>query len=151
MRLRYLLPALEIVVCLAFVFVPLWRYLPYYWPKEPDGTETVCHDNCPPLPALFGIDPVTFAKGINLPTAPAVLLVLLAKWDYSHDGHNYFQDPVWQGVGFALSGMIVWFFVGRFFDDLILWRKTRVWPRIRILDLIFVLLTSAVATMQTIA
>jgi hypothetical protein len=151
MRFRYVLPAIEIASSVAFLFIPLYRYLPSYRPRGPDGTEIVCHDNCPPLPSLYGIDPVKFARGVNLPAVVVVLSILSAKWDHGQDGHDYFHDPVWQGVGFALSGIVVWFFVGRFFDDLIVWSGTRVRPRIRILDLIFVLTTSVVATVTAIA
>jgi hypothetical protein len=125
MRLRYLLPAAEIAVSVAFVFVPLWSFLPNYRVKGPDGREIVCHDNCPPLLSLCGIDPVTFAWEVNRPAVVVVLLILSAKWDSSQDGHDYFYDPVWRGAGFGLSGIIVWFFVGRFFDDLITWRRTQ--------------------------
>lgn len=146
MRLRYLLPAIEIALSVAFVFVPLWSYLPNYRLKGPDGKEMHWIDGPPPLPRFFRIDPVTFAWEVNRPGVVGVLLILSAKWDYSQDGHDYFHDPVWRGVGLALSGIIVWFFVGRFFDDLIMWRRTKVRPRIRILDLIFALNTSVVAT-----
>jgi hypothetical protein len=150
MRLRYLLPAVEITVSVAFVFVPLWRYLPSYRLKGPDGREIVCHFDCPTLPSLYRIDPVTFAWEVNRPAVVLVLSILSATWDYSQDGHDYFHDPVWRGVGLALSGIIVWFFVGRFFDDLIMWRRTKVLQRIRILDLIFALNTSVVATVTAI-
>src|SRR6267378_2951766 len=146
MRLRYILPAIEIAASVAFVFIPLYRYLPLNRAKGLDGKEIHWGDG-PPLPRFLGIDPVTFAKGINLPTVPVVLLVLSAKWDYSHDGHDYFHDPVWQGVGFAIPGIVVWYFAGRFCEELITWRRTKLRPRIFILDFTFCLVASGVATM----
>jgi hypothetical protein len=146
MQLRYLLPTVEIVTSIVFVVIPLWRYLPNYRPRGPDGVEIVCHDNCPPLPRVIGIDPVTFGRGVSLPAAPVVLLICSAKWDYSHDGHDYFHDPVWQGIGFALAGIVVWFFLGRLIECLISWRRTRTWQAFRAPDLIFALITAVVAT-----
>jgi hypothetical protein len=148
MRLRYLLPTVEMVISIVFVFIPLWRYLPNYRRRGPDGVEIVCHDNCPPLPRVLGIDPVTFGKGVSLPAAPFVLLICSAKWDYSHDGHDYFHDPVWQGTGFALAGIAVWFFLGRLIEYFISWRRTRTWQAFRAPDLIFALITAVVATIS---
>jgi hypothetical protein len=133
----------------AFVIVPLRVYLPHYRPKGPDGAEIICHDNCPPLPGLWGIDPVAFGRGVSLPAQPVVLVMLSATWDYSRDGHDYFHDPVWQATGFAVSGIVVWFLLGRFLDDFLAWRRTSARPRFRIVDLIFAMTAAAVATITT--
>ena len=112
--------------------------------------EIVCHYNCPPLPRVVGIDPVTFGRGVSLPGAPVVLLICSAKWDYSHDGHDYFHDPVWRGVGFVLVGAGVWFLLGGFLDEVIVWRGTRIPPSFRFSNLIFGLTIASVATMSVV-
>ena len=146
MRLRLLLPTLEFLLSIPFVFIPLWTYLPSYRLKGPDGKELVCHDNCP-HPNLYGIDSVMYAKGSSLPAAIIVVPILSAIWDYSRDDHDYFHDPVWQAVGYVLVGILVWFFVGRFLDDALAWRQTGIRPAIWISDFVFSLTAAGVATL----
>jgi MFS family permease len=147
MRLRYLLPAIEIAVSVACVIVPLLVYLQRDPPKAPDGTEIICHDNCP-QPNLYGVSSAMLARGMNLPAVIVVMPALLAKWQYSNDRHDYFHDAVWQGAGYVVVGPVVWFFLGLFLEDVIAWRRDRIRPAFRFSSLILALAAAFVATMQ---
>jgi len=147
MRLRYLLPAIELLASVCLVIVPLWHYSATCCTVRTSTGEQriVWHDNPPKLPSLFGIDAVTFAKGVNLPAAPIVLPILLVNYQYRNDSRDWLHDPVWNGIGFALSGVAVWFFVGRFIDDVL--GEHAVGSAGRVFDLLFASTTALTATM----
>jgi hypothetical protein len=144
MRFRYVLPAVELLVSAALVWVPLWGYVPYY--RGPDGKEIVCHDNCPPLPNFHRIDSVTFAKGINLPDAIVVFPMLMIIWDHS----EHYPSAFLEGTGYSVFGIAVWFFVGRFVDDVVEWHRAKRRPNLRITDLVFFLAAALVATLAAV-
>lgn len=128
-----------------FVLIPVCRYLPHYRVIGSDGKEVVCHDNCP-SPNLFGIDSEDFEIATNLPAAGAIIPLLSARWNYAPDNHDYLHDPIWRSSGFAIAGIVVWFVVGRFVDDVIAWRETGVIPKFRIGIFLFSLIAAGTST-----
>jgi hypothetical protein len=145
MRYQYLFPAVEAAFSVALVFVPLWRCLPYSSLKQPDGREVVTIEGTPSNACMA--QSALFAMGINLPAAAVVLPILLLKYEYSDDQHDWIHDEMWRSVGFALVGVVVWFFVGRLLDDFLERHRMGAWPRVRMLDLVFAIIAAAVATL----
>jgi hypothetical protein len=83
-----------------------------------------------------------FATGVNFPATLIVQPILLLKWEYSNDQHDWLHDTLWRSVGFTIVGVLVWFFVGRLFDDMIEWHRARAWPARHISDLLFAIVTA---------
>ena len=144
MRLRYLLPVANVFATVALVLVPLSRYSPNY--TDAHGQEIGCHDNCPPLPSLFGIDSISFARGVNLPTAPFGFLLFQIAWDHG----DHFPSLFWQGMAYGLAGVLPWLFVGRALEDLFKWRRGRM-ARVQALDFMFSVATALVSILWAVA
>lgn len=149
MRFRYLLPATELIILGILVSIPLHRCLPLYRLRNADGTERIDIEG-PPSTSCMGHVP-QLAQDVNLPAAIIVSPLLLAKYDYRNDGHDWIHDPIWISLGYTLSGTVVWFFVGRFLDDFIAHRKMRIWSRVHISDLVFAAISFVMASLAVIA
>jgi hypothetical protein len=125
MRFRYLFPVLELALSVALVFIPASRCLPYYRLIGSDGREVTSVEG-PPFDTCMA-NSEEFATGVNFPATLIVQPILLLKWEYSNDQHDWLHDTLWRSVGFTIVGVLVWFFVGRLFDDMIEWHRARAW------------------------
>jgi hypothetical protein len=76
--------------------------------------------------------PLTIAQAVNLPafalTLPLELALFGPRRDNSAGAHAF------SIVEFSVLGIIFWFFVGRFVDDFLAWRRLRSGSRWRLLD-----------------
>jgi hypothetical protein len=117
-KLRRILP----LAALLFVTVTTYRYIAF--PRTPhDGTSSVRNPHARPL---------TVAQAVNLPAFALTLPLELVLFGPRRD--NSAGAQAFSIVEFAVLGIVFWFFVGRFFDDFITWRKLRSGSRWRLLD-----------------
>ena len=114
MRFRFALPALQMVAMLLIVWAP-------------------------PLQATQGLNPgltaMQWAEGINLPAA-AIAIPL----EFGLRGADALPNYKLRLYGFWIVGLLCWYMVGRFVDDLVQWRRRGVLPRKNPGDLMFALL-----------
>jgi hypothetical protein len=76
--------------------------------------------------------PLTITQAVNLPAFALTLPLELALFGPKRD--NSAGARAFSIVEFAVLGIIFWFFVGRFVDDFIAWRRLRSGSRWRLLD-----------------
>jgi hypothetical protein len=114
MRFRFVLPALQIVAMLLILWAPWTR-----------GEHTLNP----------GATASEWAEGINLPAA-AIAIPL----EYGLRGAEALPNYKLRLYGFWIVGLLCWYMVGRFVDDLVQWRRRRALPRKNQGDLTFALL-----------
>ncbi len=118
-KLRRILP----LAALLFVTVTTYRYIAF--PRPP-------HNGPFAVRANPRMRPLTVAQAVNLPAFALTLPLELALFGPKRD--NSAAAQAFSIVEFAVLGIIFWFFVGRFLDDFITWRRLRSGSRWRLLD-----------------
>lgn len=81
------------------------------------------------------VDPFDFSEGINLPAAAVVVPIEFA----ARQGGSW-MNTNFRFFGFWIMGLLCWYMVGRFVDDVVQWRRSRVLPRKNSSDIAFALL-----------
>jgi hypothetical protein len=89
--------------------------------------------------------PMVVAQAVNLPAFILVLPLELAIFG-SEPIRTQFFDAV-RVIEFSVLGMLFWFYIGRFVDDAIAWRKLRSGSRWRLMDCVMAGLIAAEATL----
>ncbi len=137
MPLKYLLPALQTIAMLL-----LWAHSnpqPVGAPVA-DGREPGTNTNVTNLAAL------EWAEGINLPAS-----AVITPAEFAVRKSDALPNMKVRFYGFWLVGLLCWYMVGRFFDDLIQWRRAGKLPRKNAGDLTFALIAAPSAALLGIA
>lgn len=131
-KLRRMLP----LAALLFVTVTTYRYMAF--PRTP-------HNGPITLRANTRTRPLTVVQAVNLPAFALTLPLELALFGPRRD--NSAGAQAFSIVEFAVLGIFFWFFVGRFFDDLLTWRRLRSGARWRLLDCLVSVFIAVEATL----
>jgi hypothetical protein len=133
MRFRLWLPVLQTMAMLLVMWAP--------WAPNAHKIDVVLMNGAEikgwtliPRPAA-GFDPVNWSLGINL---PAATIVIPAEFAIRKNGA--LENDKVRFYGFWLVGILCWHMLGRFVDDLLRWRRTKLLPRKNPSDLAFALL-----------
>ena len=116
-KLRRILP----LAALLLVTVTTYRYIAF--PRPTHNGPFALHGD----PRTR---PLTVAQAVNLPAFALTLPLELALFGPKRD--NSAAAQAFSIVEFAVLGIVFWFFVGRFFDDFITWRRLRSGSRWRL-------------------
>jgi len=137
MPLKYLLPALQMLAMLL-----LWVQL------SPQAIGAPVADGGTPRTATIIPNPIAidWAEGINLPASAVVTPV-----EFALRKPDALPNMKVRFYGFWLVGLLCWYMVGRFIDDLIRWRRARKLPRKNASDLAFALIAAPSAALLGIA
>jgi hypothetical protein len=122
MRFRLLLPTLQTAAMLVLIWAP-WT------PGAHDGRRVKQWTLLP------GPDALDWAQGVNLPAAAIAIPV-----EFAARGTEGLPNFRVRFYGFWLVGLLCWYMVGRFADDLLRWRRERRLPRAHWSDLAFALI-----------
>jgi hypothetical protein len=114
MRFRFVLPTVQIAAMLLILWAPWARGVQELNP---------------------GATALEWAEGINLPAA-AIAIPL----EFGLRGANALPNYKLRLYGFWIVGLLCWYMIGRFVDDLVQWRRHRVLPRKNAGDITFALL-----------
>ena len=93
-----------------------------------------------------GPNPIEWAEGINLPASAVVTPV-----EFALRRPDALPNMKVKFYGFWLVGLLCWYMVGRFIDDLIQWRRAKKLPRKNAGDLTFALIAAPSAALLGIA
>jgi hypothetical protein len=140
MRFRLWLPALQTIGMLLIVWAP--------WSPGAHDLQVALTDGSKVriwilLPGPNALD---WVEGINLPAVPVVTPV-----EYALRNGRTLRNPNVMFLGLWLVGLLCWYMVGRFVDDLIRWRRTRQLPTKHPGDLTFALLAAPSALLIALA
>jgi hypothetical protein len=129
MRFRFWLPVFQTAAMLLIVWAP--------WAPDTHALDVLLANGKEfrTWVLIPGPSAVEWAEGINLP-ASAVVTPLEFAVRKSDAPPNYKV----RFYGFWLVGLLCWYLVGRFVDELIRWRRTRVLPPKNAVDLAFALI-----------
>jgi hypothetical protein len=133
MRFRLWLPVLQTMAMLLLIWAPWAPNAHKFDIVLTNGAEIKGWTLIPSFAA--GFDAVNWSLGINL---PAATIVIPAEFAIRKNGAME-NDKV-RFYGFWLAGILCWYMVGRFVDDLLQWRRTKLLPRKNPADLAFALL-----------
>jgi hypothetical protein len=139
MQWKYLMPALQTIAMLLLVWSP-WN------PKAHQDIFLANDREIKTWPLIPGPDAFQWAQGLNL---PAVVVVTPLEFAVRKSGALPSFKMTFYGVW--LLGLLCWYMVGRFVDDLIRWRRTWTLPRKHTGDLAFALLLAPSAALTGIA
>jgi hypothetical protein len=131
-KLRRVLP----LAALLFVTVTTYRYIAF--PMQQRNPSHL-------LAMRSRTRPLTVAQAVNLPAFALTLPLELALFGPRRD--NSAGAQAFSIVEFAVLGIVFWFFVGRFLDDLIIWRRLRSGSRWRLLDCLVAAFIAVEATL----
>jgi hypothetical protein len=140
MPLKYLLPALQTIAMLLIVWAPWNPKTHEIVARRADGAEFKIRTLIP------GLNAFEWVQGINL---PAVVVVTPLEFALRKSGDLPSHKVNFYGVW--LVGLLCWYMVGRFIDDLVRWRRDRTLPRKNAGDLAFALLVAPSAALVGIA
>jgi hypothetical protein len=129
MRFKFLMP----VVQTAAMLLILWA------PRNPRAHEVDTQLARTPRA-------IEWAEGINLPASAVVTPA-----EFAMRKHESLPNMKVRFYGFWLVGLLCWYMVGRFIDDLIRWRRARKLPRKNAGDLAFALIAAPSAALLGIA
>ena len=137
MPLKYLLPALQTLAMLL-----LWVQL------NPQAVGAPVADGGAPRTATIipSSTALEWAEGINLPASAVITPV-----EFALRKPDALPNMKVRFYGFWLVGLLCWYMVGRFIDDLIRWRRARKLPRKNASDLAFALIAAPSAALLGIA
>jgi hypothetical protein len=90
------------------------------------------------LPDPMVLDAEQWARGLNLPAIPTELPIDLVNT-------RELPSPRMQFFLFWIVGLLVWYLVGRFADDVVQWRRLRIVPPLHLIDLMFAIEATSVA------
>jgi hypothetical protein len=133
-KFRRVLP----VAALLLVTVATYRY--YRIPPRAIGFPAG-----PPLVVRPGTSPSVVAVAVNLPAG-----IFALPLEFMFLGNSPKQLRLFDAfriVEFSVIGIVFWFFMGRFFDDLIAWNSLRSGSRWRLSDCVIAALIAAEATL----
>ncbi len=140
MRFRFGLPLFQTIAMLFILWAPWAPGAHKLNVVFVDGREfkswTVLPD-----PDVF--DSVNWAQGVNLPTLLAAIPIDLVV-DVVRKKLTI-PDPRMRFFLFWSLGLLVWYLVGRFVEDIVMWRQTGILPRSRLADLVFAVEAELVA------
>ena len=140
MPLKYVLPALQTIAMLLIVWAPWNAKAHEIVARRADGVEFKVWTLIP------GLDAFEWAQAINL---PAVVVVTPLEFVLRKGGDLPSYKVTFYGVW--LVGLLCWYMVGRFTDDLVRWWRDRTLPRKNAGDLAFALLVAPSAALVGIA
>jgi hypothetical protein len=133
-KFRRVLP----VTALLLVTVATYRY--YRIPPRAIG-----YPAGPPLVVRPGISPSVVAVAVNLPAG-----IFALPLEFTLLGNSPRQLRLFDAfriIEFSVIGIVFWFFIGRFFDDLIAWNSLRSGSRWRLSDCVVAVVIAAEATL----
>ena len=129
MRFRFVLPALQIIAMLLVIWAP-WAPGAHELHLVPsNGTEIRVWVLIP------GPTAVVWAEGINLPSAAIAI-----PGEFALRRADALPDYKVRFYGFWIVGLLCWYMVGRFVDDIVQWCRSKVLPKKHPGDLAFALL-----------
>lgn len=132
MRFRVLLPILQTLAMLLIVWAP--------WNPAAHQIDVILRDTGQEIKAwtlLPMFDATDWAMGVNLPAVP-----LVAPVEYSLRQPGALPNYKFRFFGFWFLGLLCWYMVGRFVDDLVQWRRMKTLPRKHWADLTFALIAA---------
>jgi hypothetical protein len=129
MRFKFLLPALQTAAMLVLVWAPWTPGAHQIDLRLLDGRRV---KQWTLIPGPVSLD---WALGVNLPAAAIAIPV-----EFAARGTEGLPNFRVRFYGFWLAGILCWYMVGRFVDDLSQWRRNRKLPRARGSDLAFALI-----------
>ena len=129
MRFRFVLPALQMVAMLLIVWAT--------WAPGAHEVRLVPSNGTEPQSWMLVPSPIAveWAEAINLPSAAIVIPA-----EFGLRGADAVPNYKLRLYGFWIVGLLCWYMVGRFVDDLVQWRRRRALPRKNPGDLTFALL-----------
>ena len=138
MPLKYLLPALQTIAMLFLLGVHL----------NPKSLGTPVNDGREPKTATIIPSPtaIEWAEGINLPASAVITPV-----EFALRKPDALPNMSMKFYGLWLVGLLCWYMVGRFIDDLIQWRRAKKLPRKSAVDLAFAFIAAPSAALLGIA
>jgi len=128
MRFRSLFPILQTIAMLLIVWTP-WNPKLHEIVLRQDGGEFKVRTLLP------GAEAADWALGINLPA-----LTVATPIEFAIRKPGALPNYRIKFFGLWLVGLLCWYMVGRFADDLITWRRSRALPRKHSGDLTFALI-----------
>jgi hypothetical protein len=132
MRFRLWLPLLQTIAMLLITWAP-WSPEAHRLTVGLPGERQISAWTLVPRPNI--IDPFDFSEGINLPAAAVVVPIEFA----ARQGGSW-MNTNFRFFGFWIAGLLCWYMAGRFVDDVIDWRRSRLLPRKNSSDIAFALL-----------
>lgn len=129
MRFRLLLPILQTAAMLFILWAP--------WNPKAHEIDLVLRDGreIKGWTLVSGLDSMEWAMGVNLPAAAAVTPLEFAVRESDAPPSSRIRF-----FGLWLVGLLCWYMVGRFADDLLQWRRSSALPVKHWADLTFALL-----------
>lgn len=137
MRFRLLLPILQTVAMLLTVWGP--------WNPKAHNVQ-LANGQTSGSAALPDPTAIEWAEGINLPASAVVTPA-----EFGIRKPDALPNMKVKFYGFWLVGLLCWYMVGRFLDDLIQWRCDKKLPRKNAADLAFALIAAPSAALLGIA
>jgi hypothetical protein len=137
MQFKSLLPILQTAAMLLTLWAP--------WNRKAHNVQLVSGQR---LDSATLPDPeaTDWAEGINLPASAVVTPV-----EFALRKPDVLPNMKVKFYGFWLVGLLCWYMVGRFIDDLIQWRRAKQLPRKNSADLAFALIAAPSAALLGIA
>lgn len=139
MRFRLWLPALQTIAMLVILWAPWAPGAHELQVALTDGSKVRIWTLLP------GPEALDWIEGINLPAVPVVTPVEYAL------RNGAVRNPNVMVIGCWLIGLLCWYMVGRFVDDVVRWRQTRQLPPKHPGDLTFALLAAPSALLIALA
>ena len=140
MHFKFLLPLLQTIVMLVIVWAP-------GNPKTHELRVRLANGGERKMWVLAtGPDALDWAEGINLPAS-----AIVTPAEFVIRKSDALPNMKLRFYGFWLVGLLCWYMVGRFLDDLIQWRRARSLPRKNASDLAFALIAAPSAALLGIA
>jgi hypothetical protein len=129
MRFRVLLPILQTIAMLLIVWAP--------WNPRSHQIDIVLRDGreIKGWTLISAVDSLDWAMGLNLPA-----LTVATPIEFAFRKPASLPSYKIQFFGLWLVGLLCWYMVGRFADDLISWRSSGALPRKHWADLTFALI-----------
>jgi len=139
MRFKFLLPILQT----AAMLLTLWASRT---PKAHDNNAQLASDQTLGSATIPSPTAIEWAEGINLPASAVVTPA-----EFAMRRPDALPNTKVKFYGFWFGGLICWYMVGRFIDDLTQWRRARMLPRKNAGDMAFALIAAPSAALLGIA
>jgi hypothetical protein len=133
MRFKSLLPILQTAAMLLTLWAP--------WNPKAHNAQLGSEQGI-----ILGSTAIEWAEGINLPASAVVTPV-----EFAMREPDALPNLKLRFYGFWLVGLLCWYMVGRFIDDVIQWRRDKKLPRKNASDLAFALIAAPSAALLGIA
>jgi hypothetical protein len=129
MRFRFWLPVWQIMATLLVIWAP--------WAPNAHKIDVVLMDGreIKAWTLIPGPGAVDWSLGMNLPAASIVIPA-----EFAIRKNREWPNDKMRFYGFWLVGILCWYMVGRFVDDLLQWRRSRLLPIKHASDIAFALL-----------